>query len=103
MRPVRKKTSVDLSFIQGIVLLKKLLIHTGIYNYKYHTLKSTRSEGLIHDVELVFFSGRTTKVLPSLHYWLSDPCHFFLSYNSLKRILPIFLFLPNLWVKTAGF
>ena len=41
-----------------------------------------------------FFSGRTTKVLPSLHQWLSGPCHFFifLSYNSLKRILTIFFF-----------
>ena len=26
----------------------------------------------------VFFSGRTTKVLPSLHQWLSGTCHFFL-------------------------
>ena len=26
--------------------------------------------------EKCFFSGRTTKVLPSLHYWLSGPCHF---------------------------
>jgi hypothetical protein len=25
-----------------------------------------------------FFSGRTTKVLPSLHQWLCGPCHFFL-------------------------
>ena len=24
-----------------------------------------------------FFSGRTTKVLPSRHQWLSGPCHFF--------------------------
>ena len=24
-----------------------------------------------------FFNGRTTKVLPSLHQWLSCPCHFF--------------------------
>ena len=38
----------------------------------------------------VFFSGRTTKVLSSLHHWVSAPCHFF-------------LFLPNLWAKTAGF
>ena len=27
---------------------------------------------------------------------------FFLSYNSLKRILTIFLFLPKFWAKTAG-
>ena len=40
----------------------------------------------------VSFSGRTTKVLPSLHKWLSGPCHFFLSYYSLKRILTIFSF-----------
>ena len=47
-----------------------------------------------------FFSGRTTKGLPSQHQWLSGPCHFFFgggSYNSLKHIFKFF------WVKTDGF
>ena len=29
------------------------------------------------------FSGRTTKVLPSIHQWLSGPCHFFSFFFSL--------------------
>ena len=31
----------------------------------------------------VYLSGRTTRVLPSLHQWLSGPCHFFLLFFSL--------------------
>ena len=31
-----------------------------------------------HIKKVCFFSSRTTKVLSSLHQWLSGPCHFFL-------------------------
>ena len=31
----------------------------------------------------VFFSVQTTKALPSLHQWLSGPCHFFPLFFSL--------------------
>ena len=45
--------------------------------------------------KVFFFSGRTTKVLHSLHQWLGGPCHFFFfSYNSLKRIF---------WAKKGNF
>ena len=52
-----------------------------------------------------FFSGRTTKVLPSLHKW---PCHFFFFIFFFCPIIPWngfrqFLFLQNFWAITVGF
>ena len=55
---------------------------------------------------MFFFSGRTTKVLPYIHQWLSGPYFFFFfffSYNiALNGFWQFFLFLPNFWAKTAG-
>ena len=48
---------------------------------------------------LVFFSGRTSKVLPSLHYWRSGPCHLFFLIIAWNRFWQFFLFLPNFWAK----
>ena len=39
------------------------------------------------------FSGRNTKVLPSLHQWLSGPCHIFLFFFSLIMAIDNFFFL----------
>ena len=65
------------------------------------------SLGKTHIFFFFFFSGRTTKVLPSLHQWLSGPCHFFFfffqSYNSLKRILNFILFFPIFGLKQPDF
>ena len=47
-------------------------------------------------IKNVFFSGRTTKVYPPYTIFFFF-VFFFKSYNGLKRILTIFLFLPNFW------
>ena len=54
--------------------------------------------------KMFFFSGRTTKDLPSIHQWLSGPCHFFffLSYNGWNGFWQFFLFLPNFWLVVRG-
>jgi len=57
----REKKNISWFILYPRDLLKKLLIHTGIYNYKYHTLKSTRSEGLI--LALSRFQGLGLRVL----------------------------------------
>ena len=47
--------------------------------------------------------GLTTKFLPSLHQWLSVPCHFFFSLiMAWNGFWQFFLFLPNFCAKTAG-
>ena len=62
---------------------------SGREGYKYPLREDTHKKR-------GFFSGRTTKVLPSLHQWL-----FFLSYNSLKRILTNFFL--HFWAKKDDF
>ena len=91
--------------IRTLLNLKKLRRFLHMTEYKIFLIKSFLWEDTHKKCDI--FSGRTTKVLPSLHQWPSDPCHFFiiclLSYNSLKRFLTIFSFLPYFWANTAGF
>ena len=53
----------------------------------------------------ISFSGQTTKVLPSLHYWLSGPFYFFFFFSLFILIIIDFdnFFSSNFWAKKAGF
>ena len=71
---LRKKLSLLLTCLFKVTICKTCTLNvSGYLDFKFPS--PLRED--THKKNCFFFSGRTTKALPSLHQWLSGPCHFF--------------------------